>query len=204
MSSQHWRRNQSKDKFFSESRKLGYRSRSVFKLDEINTKYKILKKPKSILDLGSTPGGWSNYVSEKTKLKHIVANDIEPMKPIPGVHFILGDFTSESIQEEILKINKSKFDLILSDISNNKTGNNITDQFSFYEIAKNVLEFSKIGLTSSGVLVIKIFIGLGFEEFKKDLDQTFKEVNIFKPNASRPESKETYAIGTKIRYTPNI
>ena len=204
MTSQHWRKNQSKDKFFSESRKLGYRSRSVFKLDEINRKYKILKKPESILDLGSTPGGWSNYVSEKTKLKHIVANDIEPMKPIPGVHFILGDFTSESIQEEILKFNKSKFGLILSDISNNKTGNNITDQFSFYEIAKNVLEFSKIGLTSSGVLVIKIFIGLGFEEFKKDMDQTFKEVNIFKPNASRPESKETYAIGTKIRYTQNI
>ena len=204
MSSQHWRRNQSKDKFFSESRKLGYRSRSVFKLDEINRKYKILKKPESILDLGSTPGGWSNYVSEKTKLKHIVANDIEPMKPIPGVHFILGDFTSESIQEEILKFNKSKFGLILSDISNNKTGNNVTDQFSFYEIAKNVLEFSKIGLTSSGVLVIKLFIGLGFEEFKKDMDQTFKEVNIFKPNASRPESKETYAIGTKIRYTQNI
>jgi len=92
----------------------------------------------------------------------------------------------------------------LSDISNNKTGNNITDQFSFYEIAKNVLEFSKIGLTSSGVLVIKIFIGLGFEEFKKDMDQTFKNVNIFKPNASRPESKETYVIGTKIRYTQNI
>lgn len=204
MSSQHWRKNQSKDKFFSESRKLGYRSRSVFKLDEINRKYKILKKPESILDLGSTPGGWSNYVSEKTKLKHIVANDIEPMKPIPGVHFILGDFTSESIQEEILKFNKSKFGLILSDISNNKTGNNVTDQFSFYEIAKNVLEFSKIGLTSSGVLVIKLFIGLGFEEFKKDMDQTFKEVNIFKPNASRPESKETYAIGTKIRYTQNI
>ena len=204
MSSQHWRRNQSKDKFFSESRKLGYRSRSVFKLDEINRKYKILKKPKSILDLGSTPGGWSNYVFEKTKLQHIVANDIEPMKPIPGVHFILGDFTNKSIQEEILKINKSKFDLILSDVSNNKTGNNITDQFSFYEIAKNVLEFSRIGLTSSGVLVIKIFIGLGFEEFKKDMDQTFKEVNIFKPNASRPESKETYAIGTKIRYTRNI
>ena len=204
MTSQHWRKNQSKDKFFSESRKLGYRSRSVFKLDEINRKYKILKKPESILDLGSTPGGWSNYVSEKTKLKHIVANDIEPMKPIPGVHFILGDFTSESIQEEILKFNKSKFGLILSDISNNKTGNNVTDQFSFYEIAKNVLEFSKIGLTSSGVLVIKIFIGLGFEEFKKDMDQMFKEVNIFKPNASRPESKETYAIGTKIRYTQNI
>ena len=204
MTSQHWRKNQSKDKFFSESRKLGYRSRSVFKLDEINRKYKILKKPESILDLGSTPGGWSNYVFEETKLKHIVANDIEPMKPIPGVHFILGDFTSESIQEEILKFNKSKFGLILSDISNNKTGNNVTDQFSFYEIAKNVLEFSKIGLTSSGVLVIKIFIGLGFEEFKKDMDQTFKEVNIFKPNASRPESKETYAIGTKIRYTQNI
>ena len=65
MSSQHWRRNQSKDKFFSESRKLGYRSRSVFKLDEINKKYKILKKSKSILDLGSVPGGWSNYVFEK-------------------------------------------------------------------------------------------------------------------------------------------
>ena len=201
MSSQHWRTNQSKDKFFNKSRKLGYRSRSVFKLEEINRKYKILKKSKSILDLGSRPGGWSNYVLEKTKLKRIVANDI---KPIPGVYFILGDFTNQFVQEEILKVNKSKFDLILSDISNNKTGNNVTDQFVFYEIAKNILEFSKTGLTSNGVLVIKIFIGLGFEEFKKDMDQTFKYVNIFKPNASRPESKETYAIGTKIRYTQNI
>ena len=204
MSSQHWRKNQAKDIFFSQSRKLGYRSRSVFKLDEINRKYKILNKSKSILDLGSRPGGWSNYVFEKTKLNRIVANDIKPMKPIPGVYFILGDFTNQSVQEEILKVNKNKFDLILSDISNNKTGNNVTDQFVFYEIAKNILEFSKTGLTSNGVLVIKIFIGLGFEEFKKDMDQTFKYVNIFKPNASRPESKETYAIGTKIRYTRNI
>ena len=204
MSSQHWRKNQAKDIFFSKSRKLGYRSRSVFKLDEINRKYKILNKSKSILDLGSKPGGWSNYVFEKTKLNRIVANDIKPMKPIPGVYFILGDFTNQSVQEEILKVNKSKFDLILSDISNNKTGNNVTDQFVFYEIAKNILEFSKTGLTSNGVLVIKIFIGLGFEEFKKDMDQMFKYVNIFKPNASRPESKETYAIGTKIRYTQNI
>ena len=204
MSSQHWRKNQSKDKFFSKSRKLGYRSRSVFKLDEIDRKYKLLKKSKSILDLGSRPGGWSNYVLEKTKLKRIVANDIKPMKSIPSVQFVLGDFTNQSIQKEILKINKSKYDLILSDVSNNKTGNNVTDQFTFYEIARNVLEFSKIGLTSNGVLVIKIFIGLGFDDFKKDMDLTFKDVSIFKPNSSRPESKETYAIGTKIRYTQNI
>ena len=126
------------------------------------------------------------------------------MELIPGVHFVLGDFTSDSIQEKILNVNTGKFDLILSDISNNKTGNNVTDQYSFYEIANNILEFSKTGLTSSGVLVIKIFVGLGFEEFKKEMDQTFKYVNIFKPRASRPESKETYAIGTKIRYTQNI
>lgn len=204
MSSQHWRRNQSKDKFFSESRKLGYRSRSVFKLDEINKKYKILKKANSILDLGSRPGGWSNYVFENTKEKIIIANDIESMNLISGVQFVLGDFTSDSIQKKIININKGKFDLILSDISNNKTGNNITDQYAFYEIANNILEFSKTGLTSSGVLVIKIFIGLGFEEFKKEMDQTFQYVNILKPRASRPESKETYAIGTKIRYTRNI
>ena len=204
MSSQHWRTNQSKDKFFSESKKLGYRSRSVFKLDEIDRKYKILKKSKSILDLGSRPGGWSNYVLGKTNNKNIVANDIKLMKPIPGVHFVLGDFTSQFIQQKILQINKSRFDLILSDVSNNKTGNNVTDQFTFYEIAKNILEFSRTGLTSNGTLVIKIFIGLGFEEFKKDMHQTFKNVHIFKPNASRVESKETYAIGTKIRYTQNI
>jgi cell division protein FtsJ len=204
MSSQHWRRNQSKDKFFSESRKLGYRSRSVFKLDEINKKYKILKKANSILDLGSRPGGWSNYVFENTKEKIIIANDIESMNLISGVHFVLGDFTSDSIQKKIININKGKFDLILSDISNNKTGNNITDQYAFYEIANNILEFSKTGLTSSGVLLIKIFIGLGFEEFKKEMNQTFQYVNILKPRASRPESKETYAIGTKIRYTRNI
>ena len=205
MAQKNWRSDQSRDQYFIKARKLGFRSRSVFKLKEIDQKYKLIKKESRILDLGSSPGGWSEYISNNHLVKTIIASDIQPMESIDNVKFILGDFTDNETQQNIIRLNKNqKFNLILSDISTKKTGNKITDQYQFYNIANNILEFSLNGLTSSGVLVIKVFIGHGFDDFKNDLDNYFENIYMFKPKSSRPESKETYAIGKKIRYTQNL
>ncbi len=205
MAQKNWRKNQSKDSYFITARKLGYRSRSVFKLIEINKKYNILKKESLILDIGSSPGGWSEFIVGNCQIKNLVANDIQLMKPIDDVKFIHGDFTEDSVKKQIKSSNNNKkFNLILSDISTNKTGNKVTDQYQFYNIAENILEFSINGLTSNGVLAIKVFMGLGFDDFKNDLSHFFEHVYIFKPKSSRAESKETYAIGKKIRYTQNL
>ena len=205
MAQKNWRSDQSRDQYFIKARKLGYRSRSVFKLKEIDQKYKLIKKESRILDLGSSPGGWSEYISNNHRVKALVANDIYPMESIDNVEFISGDFTKNETQQNIIQLNNNqKFNLILSDISKKKTGNKITDQYQFYNIANNILEFSLKGLTSNGVLVIKVFIGHGFDDFKNDLDNCFEYVSVFKPKSSRPESKETYAIGKKIRYTQKL
>ena len=205
MAQKNWRSDQSRDQYFIKARKLGFRSRSVFKLKEIDQKYKLIKKESRILDLGSSPGGWSEYISNNHLVKTIIASDIQPMESIDNVKFILGDFTKNETQQNIIRLNNNqKFNLILSDISTKKTGNKITDQYQFYNIANNILEFSLKGLTSNGVLVIKVFIGHGFDDFKNDLDNCFEYVNVFKPKSSRSESKETYAIGKKIRYTQNL
>jgi len=205
MAQKNWRTNQSKDNYFIKARKLGYRSRSVFKLIEINKKYNILKKESLILDIGSSPGGWSEFIVGNYQIKNLVANDIQLMKSIHEVTFIHGDFTEDSVKKQIKSSNKDKrFNLILSDISTKKTGNKVTDQYQFYNIAENILEFSINGLTSNGVLVIKVFMGLGFDDFANDLRYFFEHVYIFKPKSSRAESKETYAIAKKIRYTQNL
>ena len=155
----------------------------------------------SILDLGSSPGGWSQYSANKLNDKvTVVASDIVPMEKIDNVQFILGDFRKYETQRKILKGNSmNKFDLIVSDISPEKTGNNVTDQYHFYNIANEILEFSKKGLKSKGTIVMKVFMGLGFEEFNKESKKMFKKTAFFKPKSSRSESTETYLIASTIR-----
>lgn len=197
----HWRSRQNQDSYFKKSKKHGFRSRSTFKLIEIDTKYRILHPFISILDLGSSPGGWSQYSANKFNNKvTVIASDIIPMEKIDNVEFILGDFRKDEIQKMILKGNSmNKFDLIISDISPAKTGNKVTDQYHFYNIASEILEFSKKGLKSKGTIVIKVFMGLGFEEFNKDLKKMFNKTVFFKPKSSRSESAETYLIASTIR-----
>ena len=197
----HWRSRQNQEPYFRKSKKDGFRSRSIFKLIEIDTKYRILKPSISVLDLGSSPGGWSEYSVKKLDNKGtILASDIVPMDKIHNVNFILGNFCKNETQTRILEGNSmNKFDLIISDISPTKTGNNITDQNHFYYIANKILEFSKKGLKSKGMLVMKVFMGLGFEEFNKESKLLFRKRVFFKPKSSRPESKETYLIASIIR-----
>ena len=201
MTNNHWRKSQTEDFFIRDSKRKGYRSRSVYKLQEIDRKYRIFKNVESVIDIGSCPGGWSEFSRKKIKSGIILAIDITEMDPIDGVTFIHGSIEEKGIQENALKKNNNKkFELIVSDMSPNKTGNKVSDQYAFYNIADSILEFSKNGLITKGTLVMKVFIGLGFEEFKSDLNEVFESVNYFKPMSSRQESRETYVIAKNIRY----
>jgi len=197
----HWRTRQHDDFYFRLSKKQGFRTRSVYKLIEMNEKYGLIKPKSWVLDLGCSPGGWSDYiVNELSNKGRIISIDVSEMKPIANVDFILGDFQDEIIKNEILKkISDKKFDLIVSDISPNKTGNSITDQYHFFQIADEILEFSKKALKSKGSLVMKVFVGLGFEEFVKDSKLVFGDAIFFKPKSSKQNSKETYLIASSIR-----
>ena len=198
---QHWRSHQNQEPYFKESKKQRFRSRSTFKLIEIDNKFKIVKPFISILDLGSSPGGWSEYSINKLNGKGtVIASDLVSMEKINNVEFILGDFLKYDIQKAILNENSmNKFDLIISDISPTKTGNKVTDQYHFYDIANEILEFSKKGLKSNGKIVMKVFMGLGFESFNMESKKMFKKTTFFKPRASRSESVETYLIASTIR-----
>ena len=201
MSNNHWRKSQTEDFFIRDSKRKGLRSRSVYKLQEIDQRFKIFKNVRSVIDIGSCPGGWSVYSRKKIKSGIILAIDINEMEPIEGVTFIQGSIDDEMIQQDALKRNdEKKFDLIISDMSPNKTGNKVIDQYTFYNIADSILEFSQNVLISKGTLVMKVFIGLGFEEFKSDLNEVFERITFFKPKSSRQESRETYVIAKNIRY----
>ena len=201
MSNRHWRKSQSEDYFIKESKQKGYRSRSVYKLSEIDQKFNIFKNVKTAIDIGSCPGGWSEYAIKKIRSGKLLAVDINEMEPIDGVSFIQGDIQDRIVQENLFEeIGNKKYDLIISDMSPNKTGNKVSDQYKFYNIADSILEFSKNGLMSKGMMVMKVFIGHGFEEFKSDLRENFEIVKYFKPKSSRKESRETYVIAKNIRY----
>ena len=201
MSNRHWRKSQSEDFFIKDSRRKGYRSRSVYKLSEIDQKFNIFKNVKNAIDIGSCPGGWSEYAIKKIRSGKLLAIDITEMEPIDGVSFIQGNIQDQILQEKLFEeIGNKKFDLIISDMSPNKTGNKVSDQYKFYNIADSILEFSQKGLMSKGMMVMKVFIGHGFEEFKSDLRENFETVIYFKPKSSRKESRETYVIAKNIRY----
>ena len=201
MSNRHWRKSQSEDFFIKDSKQKGYRSRSVYKLSEIDQKFNIFKNVNNAIDIGSCPGGWSEYTVKKIRTGTLLAVDINEMEPIDGVSFIQGNIQDQILQEKLFEeIGNKKFDLIISDMSPNKTGNKVSDQYKFYNIAYSILEFSQNGLMSKGMMVMKVFIGLGFEEFKSDLRENFETVNYFKPKSSRKESRETYVIAKNIRY----
>jgi 23S rRNA (uridine2552-2'-O)-methyltransferase len=167
----------------------------------MNEKYRLIKPKSWVLDLGCSPGGWSNYiVNEISNKGRVISVDVDEMEPIPNVDFIMGNFQDKTIKNEIFKkISDKKFDLIVSDISPNKTGNSITDQYHFFQIADEILEFSKKALKSKGSLVMKVFVGLGFEEFVKDSKLVFGDAIFFKPKSSKQNSKETYLIASSIR-----
>ncbi len=191
-SSKNWVIKQHRDQFFKKSKVLGYRSRSAFKLIEINRKFKFIKKDSHLLDLGSSPGGWSQVASEIIKKGKILAVDIKSMEKIKDVKFLREDFLTDTTCENIKDYFENKIDVVLSDMAANTTGNRNLDSIRTNLLCISALKFSQKILKKKGNFVAKVFMGSEFLELKKIANDAFKKVSFFKPESSRNESKETY------------
>ena len=190
--SKNWINKQNRDIYVRESRDKGYRSRSAFKLIEIDQKFRFLSGSKLLLDLGCAPGGWSQVVSKKIKNGKILSVDITEMLPINNTTFLKGDLTNIETQNNIRKFFNIKIDIVISDMAANTTGNKEIDSIRTGNLCLNALELSCKILNNNGVFISKIFMGSVFKEIMNEAKKMFKEVLIFKPKSSRKESKEIY------------
>ena len=187
-----WKIKQHRDQFFKKSKTLGYRSRASFKLIELNKKFKFIKKNINLLDLGSCPGGWTQVASEIITIGKIMAIDIKSMKPIKNVKFLKGDIMQNDVKSEVISYFQSNLDVILSDMAADTTGSKSLDSIRTNQLCADAIHFSKVTLKPKGVLVSKLFMGDDFIEVKNLAKSVFQNVNFFKPESSRKESKETY------------
>ena len=187
-----WKIKQHRDQFFKKSKTLGYRSRSAFKLIELNRKYKFIKKDTKLLDIGAYPGGWSQVSSKIITGGKILSIDIKKMEKLKNVSFLQCNFLEQNTKEKILNFFKAELDVVLSDMAADTTGNKSLDSIRTNKLCAEVIEFSTKILKHNGVLVSKLFMGDDFIEVKELAKSKFKRVEFFKPEASRRESKETY------------
>ena len=190
--SKNWFKKQKKDPFFSQSKIQGYRSRSAFKLIEMDKKFKFLNSNSLLLDLGCTPGGWSQVASKKITKGKILAVDIKQMEKINNVNFIKGDFSSSYITEKITKYFDRKIDIVLSDMAANTSGNKSLDSFKTGELCLKAMSLSARILSKNGVFLSKLFMGSMFQEINEIANKNFKKVVKYKPLSSKKESKEIY------------
>ena len=195
-SSGSWRDRQERDPFVQRARKEGWRSRAVFKLEQIDTKERLLLPGMVCVDLGSAPGGWSQYVSEKLKGRaRIVAVDILPMDGLPGVEFIQGDFREDEVCQLLLEqVGEEGADLVLSDMAPNISGTKAVDQPRSMYLVELALDMARRVLKPGGNLVCKVFHGEGFDAFVRDARNSFERVRVIKPEASRKGSREVYLV----------
>jgi 23S rRNA (uridine2552-2'-O)-methyltransferase len=195
-SSTKWLQEHFNDFYVKKAHTEGYRSRAIYKLKEIDDKDRLLKPGMTVVDLGASPGGWTQLVSQK--LSHsgkIVALDILPMDALPDVEFILGDFREDLVLEELQrKVPARSVDLVLSDMAPNMSGTVAVDIPRAMYLAELAFDFGITMLKPGGTLLMKVFHGTGFEELVKQARQHFGKVVIRKPLASRSRSRETYLL----------
>jgi 23S rRNA (uridine2552-2'-O)-methyltransferase len=195
-SSGSWRERQEKDPYVQRARREGWRSRAVFKLEQIEQKERLLKPGMVCIDLGSAPGGWSQYVTEKLRGKaRVIAVDLLPMDTLPDVEFVQGDFREDDVFEQLLEAaGEGGADLVLSDMAPNITGTRVVDQPRSMYLAELALDMARRVLKPGGSFVCKVFQGEGFDEFVRDARNSFERVRVIKPKASRPGSREVYLV----------
>ena len=192
--SQNWINKQKRDIYVRQSQVDGYRARSAYKLIEIDEKFKILKNGISVIDLGASPGSWSQYIARTVKSGRLVSIDIKSMEEIKNTIQIKGDFTEADSQKKIKGFFNSKVDVVVSDMAVNTTGIKDIDAIYTGELAMEAMNFSKEMLVNEGRFVSKIFLGSSFNEIVALGKKIFKEVKVFKPKSSRKESKESFII----------
>jgi len=191
-----WRDRQEKDPYVQMARRDGWRSRAVYKLEQIADKEPILRPDMTCIDLGSAPGSWSQYVSARLKGKvRIIALDILPMDGLPSVEFLQGDFTEDETLQKLTKLlADSRADLVMSDMAPNISGNKAVDQPRSMYLAELALELATKTLGRKGNFVCKLFQGTGTDAYIADVRNAFERVKVLKPKASRPGSSEVYLL----------
>ena len=195
-SSSRWLQRHVNDPYVKQAQKDGYRSRSAYKLVELNQKDRLIRPGMRVMDLGSAPGGWSQVLSRTLgRQGKVLATDILPMDPIDNVDFIQGDFTDEAIVGQIQDwLGDAKFDLIVSDIAPNLTGIDSADQAGSIYFLELAVDTVRETLKPGATFVAKMFQGAGSDDWLRDLRKSFEKVSIRKPGASRPESREVYVV----------
>ena len=187
-----WKIKQHKDPFYKKSKILGYRSRASFKLIELNQKFKFLKKNTFLLDLGASPGGWSQVASKIITSGKILSIDIKKMEPIQNVKFVNSDIFNQKTKEIIQTFFGKELDVVISDMAADTTGNKSLDCIRTNQLCAEVINLSRKILKKNGVIVSKLFMGEDFLEVKQKAKSLFKDVFFYKPESSKNESKETY------------
>ena len=184
------------DEYVKMAQVQGYRSRAVFKLKEIQEKDHLIKPGMNIIDLGAAPGGWSQFARQIIgKKDKVIALDILPMDSLEGVEFIEGDFREQSVMDQLcVVLDGAPINLVMSDMAPNMSGNKGVDQPRAIYLGELALETARTVLAKDGVFLVKLFHGAGFEEFYKEVTQSFVKVAIRKPKASRPRSNEVYIL----------
>jgi 23S rRNA (uridine2552-2'-O)-methyltransferase len=195
-SSKRWLKEHFTDPYVKLAQQKGYRSRAAYKLLEIQEKDKIIKLGMNVVDLGAAPGGWTEIIAKLIGNEgKVFAVDILPMDPIAGVEFIQGDFTSEEILKTLLNhIGNKQIDLVVSDMAPNISGMKVIDQPRSMYLVELAFDFAQQVLKPGGTFLVKIFQGEGFDILLKNLRQSFSEVKIRKPKASRARSKEVFLL----------
>jgi 23S rRNA (uridine2552-2'-O)-methyltransferase len=195
-SSGRWLAEHFDDPYVKQAQQQGLRSRAAFKLLELQEKYTLIRPGMTVIDLGAAPGGWCQVVRPLVGAAgRVVALDILPMAPVPGVDFIHGDFTEdEPLQALELALGGAKVDLVLSDMAPNMSGMATVDQARSMYLAELALEFARAHLKPGGDLVVKLFQGADFDGFLRQVRSLFGRVQVIKPKASRPRSNEVYLL----------
>jgi 23S rRNA (uridine2552-2'-O)-methyltransferase len=196
-SSKAWMQEHVNDEFVKRAQKEGYRARAAYKLLEIDDKDKLIKPGMTIVDLGATPGSWSQVAVQRLKGQgRIIALDILDMQPIKGVEFLQGDFRETTVLQQLEEmLNNKQVDLVIADMAPNMSGIADVDQAGATYLTELALEFSKDWLKPSGNFLVKVFIGAGFEEILRTMRSMFDKVVTRKPKASRDRSSEVYLLG---------
>jgi 23S rRNA (uridine2552-2'-O)-methyltransferase len=191
-----WMQQHVHDPYVQQARKEGWRSRAVFKLKEIDEKDHLLKPGMTVVDLGATPGSWSQYAVKRVQPGgRLIALDLLVMDPLAGVDFIQGDFREEAVLEQLKSaLAGRQVDLVLSDMAPNMTGIAATDGAQVMLLAELTLDFARDHLKPGGALLVKVFQGAGFMELRKALQEGFVSLTTRKPAASRDRSAELYLL----------
>ena len=199
-SSARWLKEHFSDPFVKRAQSEGWRSRAVFKLEELIERDQLLKPNMLVVDLGAAPGGWSQMARERLRHKNemagrVVALDILPMQGIAGVEFIEGDFREPDVLKRLeATLNGAEVDLVLSDMAPNMSGVDSVDQARAMHLAELAQEFAAVHLKPGGAFLVKLFQGRGFDEYLKNLRKGYERVSMRKPKASRARSAEVYAL----------